>query len=64
MPAIYLRHDLHGQKVAVNDAEADADKALGWVEFDPYEATRIVKTEEQTEHVPKRRGRPPNNRNQ
>jgi hypothetical protein len=32
---IYLKHPTHGTKVATMEAEADADKQNGWVEFDP-----------------------------
>ena len=32
---IYLRHPVHGTKVATLEAEAEADKENGWVEFDP-----------------------------
>jgi len=32
---VYLKHPIHGTKVATMEAEADADKENGWVEFDP-----------------------------
>lgn len=32
---IYLRHPLHGNKVATSDLEASADADNGWVRFDP-----------------------------
>lgn len=32
---IYLKHPIHGTKVAISREEADYDKGLGWVEFDP-----------------------------
>lgn len=32
---IYLRHPLHGTKVAISDLEAAADADNGWVRFDP-----------------------------
>lgn len=35
MAAIYLRHPIHGEKVAASDIEAKHDKEHGWVEFDP-----------------------------
>ena len=31
---IYLRHADHGTKVAVSDAEAEADEKNGWFRFD------------------------------
>lgn len=37
MAAIYLRHPVHGEKVACGDLEASMDRANGWVDFDPYE---------------------------
>lgn len=32
---IYLRHPVHGTKVAISREEAAYDKGLGWEEFDP-----------------------------
>lgn len=32
---IYLRHQVHGTKVAISREEADYDISLGWEEFDP-----------------------------
>lgn len=32
---IYLRHPLHGEKVASTDVEAKQDRENGWVDFDP-----------------------------
>lgn len=32
---VYLRHPLHGEKIAYNEIEASDDRAHGWVEFDP-----------------------------
>ena len=37
MSVIYLRHFLHGEKVACGELEAKADRGNGWVDFDPYE---------------------------
>lgn len=31
----YLKHPVHGTKVATLEAEVEADKEKGWVEFDP-----------------------------
>ena len=36
MAAIYLRHTIHGQKVACSDLEVQHDVANGWEEFDPH----------------------------
>lgn len=35
MAVIYLKHPVHGSKVAISDREADYDKTLGWVVYDP-----------------------------
>ncbi len=39
MAVIYLRHPVHGAKVATMDLEADADRENGWHDYDPYEMT-------------------------
>lgn len=39
MAVIYLKHPRHGTKVACSDLEAQADRKLGWVDFDPNEKT-------------------------
>jgi len=31
---IYLRHPVHGSKVAIADAEADADEKNGWERYE------------------------------
>lgn len=31
---IYLRHPMHGTKVAISDVEAEADEKLGWVRYE------------------------------
>jgi hypothetical protein len=35
MSAIYLRHPIHGTKVACAEQEASYDEKNGWVRFDP-----------------------------
>ena len=32
---IYLRHAIHGTKIATMDLEAEADEQNGWERFDP-----------------------------
>jgi hypothetical protein len=32
---IYLKHPIHGAKVATLDLEADADEENGWVRYNP-----------------------------
>lgn len=34
---IYLKHPVHGTKVAISDHEAEYDKGNGWEVFDPNE---------------------------
>jgi hypothetical protein len=35
MALIYLRHDVHGVKIATLELEAEADEENGWERFDP-----------------------------
>lgn len=35
MPVIYLKHPIHGSKVAISEFEVEHDKALGWEVYDP-----------------------------
>ena len=37
MSVIYLKHPLHGAKVATMDMEADMDEQNGWVRYNPNE---------------------------
>ena len=32
---IYLKHFLHGAKVAISDMEAEADEKNGWTRYNP-----------------------------
>ena len=41
MSVIYLRHPLHGDKVACSDSEAAYDKHHGWTEYDPNQTVEI-----------------------
>jgi hypothetical protein len=38
---IYLKHPVHGTKVAISDAEAAYDEQNGWVRYNPNE-TEVV----------------------
>lgn len=38
MPNIYLKHPIHGAKVATMDLEAEYDEQNGWVRYNPNEA--------------------------
>ena len=42
MAVIYLRHPVHGVKVASMDLEADADVENGWERFEPGQVTPQV----------------------
>lgn len=58
---IYLKHPIHGTKVAIMEAEAAFDEEHGWVRYnlednkESAESSPIVVNELQV----KRRGRPP-----
>jgi hypothetical protein len=55
----YLRHPVHGTKIATFEMEVEHDKELGWTEYDP-EAFIEPEVSANTLEV-KRRGRPPLN---
>jgi hypothetical protein len=56
MAVIYLRHPVHGTKVACLDSEAEYDKMNDWEEFDPTQPSDNPVNSLVRE--PKRRGRP------
>ncbi len=35
MSVIYLKHEVHGTKVAIAESEAEADAKNGWVVYNP-----------------------------
>ena len=37
MAVIYLKHPVHGAKVATMDLEAEFDEMHGWSRYDPYD---------------------------
>jgi len=37
MAVIYLKHPVHGSKVAIAELEAAYDETHGWVRYDPNE---------------------------
>ena len=54
---IYLRHPVHGTKIATLEMEVKHDKALGWTEYDPE---AFIEPEVSANKLEvKRRGRPP-----
>lgn len=58
---IYLKHPRHGVKIASLDIEAEHDEQHGWERFNPdtpsVEQAAPV-TQEVTNQLPRRRGRP------
>jgi hypothetical protein len=53
MPTIYLRHPVHGTKVATMIEEAEADAQNGWIEYNlDTPAKTKVKTEVEVEAAP------------
>lgn len=54
---IYLKHELHGTKIATMEMEAEFDESHGWVRYNPNESTEpeVPLNELQM----RRRGRPP-----
>jgi hypothetical protein len=49
MPIIYLKHPIHGTKVATMEAEAEHDEAQGWERYELDTQPAIV--EEAVEEV-------------
>lgn len=39
---IYMRHPIHGQKVAVLEAEAVADEKEGWERYSPFDDANLT----------------------
>jgi len=39
---IYLKHPVHGTKVAISDAEAAYDESNGWVRYNPEEIELVA----------------------
>ena len=39
----YLKHDIHGTKVACSEIERAEDIKNGWKEFDPYKKEEVKK---------------------
>ena len=53
---IYLRHPVHGTKVAIAEAEAEADAKKGW---ERYDANALLTPDESVlNELAKPRGRP------
>jgi hypothetical protein len=63
MAVIYLKHPIHGAKVATMDMEAEYDEQNGWVRYNPDELNQEPEIpaflqEPVNELEPSRRGRP------
>ena len=59
MPNIYLKHPVHGAKVAISPDEAALDKRNGWMEFDPTAPAQTETPSNQAvNELQPRRGRP------
>jgi len=58
---IYMRHPVHGTKVATMEAEAIYDEESGWKRYTPGEAPFSDTSEPVNELAPRRRGRRPLN---
>lgn len=63
MAVIYLKHPIHGAKVATMDMEAEYDEQNGWVRYNPNEPKQEDEIpsflqEPVNELEPSRRGRP------
>jgi hypothetical protein len=44
---IYLKHPIHGTKVAIAETEAEADEQIGWIVYNPnidLNATKLEST--------------------
>jgi hypothetical protein len=46
MPIIYLRHPVHGTKIASLDMEAEFDEENGWERYNPEEPVESARVEE------------------
>lgn len=63
MSVIYLKHPVHGSKVAISDHEANYDEMHGWKRYNPETPVAAAPEDVPVEAVnlmaePKRRGRP------
>lgn len=67
MPNIYLKHPIHGAKVATMELEAEYDEQNGWVRYNPNEPAQEEEIpaflqEPVNELEPSRKGRPRKNK--
>ena len=67
MALIYLKHPIHGAKIATMELEAEYDEQNGWVRYNPDEVEQEDELpsflqESVNELEPARRGRPRKNK--
>lgn len=55
---IYLKHPVHGMKVAISDLEAEYDKKNGWEIFDPEEKINLKVEKQEVKSVTSPKVRP------
>ena len=58
MPNIYLKHEVHGAKIATMELEAEFDEQNGWVRYNPDELVAPVEEPLPNFLQVARRGRP------
>jgi len=46
MAVIYLKHPIHGHKVACSDIEADHDENHGWEQYNVVTPVEVIEVEE------------------
>lgn len=52
MAVIYLKHAVHGAKVACSEQEAEYDELSGWVRYDPTQRPESLMDEPQKPQEP------------
>ena len=67
MPNIYMKHPIHGAKIATMEMEAEYDEQNGWMRYNPDEPEQEDEIpsflqESVNELEPARRGRPRKNK--
>ena len=67
MPNIYMKHPIHGAKIATMELEAEYDEQNGWMRYNPDEPEQEDEIpsflqESVNELEPARRGRPRKNK--
>lgn len=62
MALIYLKHPVHGAKIASMELEAEYDESNGWIRYNP-ETPSVIQAapvdQEVTNQLPRKRGRQP-----